>query len=302
MKIIVFVFCLLCFCFSLIPLSSAATDIKEPNVAGQFYPAEKELLSRTIEEFLDNARPPKIKGDIIGLICPHAGYEFSGQTAAFGYKLIKGKPYKTVIIIGPAHFFGFDGVSVYPRGKFRTPLGDLEIDSDFTSKIINPEMKIGFIPQAFDKEHSVEVELPFLQKVLSDFKIVPVVVGYADITILEGFAENLAKAIGNRKDVLIIVSSDLCHSYDYQFTEDTDRVTLSALQHMSGKEFYAALRQGKVQMCGGFPAVVALIATKKLGYDNVKILSHTNTALVTGKKVKGMWTVGYASGVIGNSK
>jgi hypothetical protein len=254
-----------------------------------------------IEESLDKATPPEIKGDIWGLICPHAGYEFSGPTAAFGYKLIKGKPYKTVVIIGPAHFFGFDGISVYPSGKFRTPLGDLDIDSDFTSKIINPDMRIGFIPQAFDKEHSVEVQLPFLQKVLSDFRIVPIVVGDADIKTLEGFADNLVKAIGNRKDVLVIVSSDLCHSYDYQVTEDTDEVTLSALPNMSGEEFYAALRQGKVQMCGGFPAVAALIAAKKMGYDNVKILAHTNTALVTGQKVKGMWTVGYASGIIGKS-
>ena len=301
MRTILFVLSVLCFSFSFIALSSAE-NIKEPNVAGQFYPAEKDVLSRMIDGFLDKANPSEIKADIFALISPHAGYEFSGSTAAYGYKLIKGKPYKTVVVIGPAHFFGFDGVSVYSSGKFRTPLGDLEIDSDFTSKIINSDMKIGFIPQAFDKEHSVEAQLPFLQKVLSNFKIVPVVVGDADIKTLEGFADNLVKAIGKRKDVLVIVSSDLCHSYDYQVTEDTDNVTLSALQKMSGEEFYAALREGKVQMCGGFPAVVALLVTKRLGYDSIKILTHTNTALVTGQKVKGAWTVGYASGVIGNSQ
>lgn len=302
MKTTIFTLSLLMCPLFLIPGVRAEGRIKEPNVAGQFYPAEKEVLGQMIDGFIEKTNPPEIKGDIFALISPHAGYPFSGATAAFGYKLVKGRPYKTVVVIGPAHFFGFDGVSVYASGKFRTPLGDLEIDTDFTNKLINPDRRIGFVPQAFDREHSVEVQLPFLQRVLSNFRIVPVVVGDADIRTLEGFADNLVKAIGNRKDVLVIVSSDLCHSYDYQVTEDTDKVTLSVLGSMSGQGFYTALRQGKVQMCGGFPAVVGLIAGKKMGYENVKILSNTNTALVTGQKVKGAWTVGYASGVIGNIK
>ncbi|MFA5160241.1 MAG: AmmeMemoRadiSam system protein B [Candidatus Omnitrophota bacterium] len=298
----VFVIIMLCFCVLSAIQSLASSDIKEPNVAGQFYPSDKVVLKQTIEKFLAEAHPSSIQGDIFSLIEPHAGYEFSGPTAAFGYKSIQGRHYKTVVVIGPAHFFPFAGISIYPQGKFHTPLGDLDIDSGFAAKLIDPKAKTAFIPQAFEKEHSVEIQLPFLQVVLSNFRIVPVVIGDTDLPILESFAKNLVKAISQRKDVLIIVSSDLCHSYDFELTESTDAVTLLALQHMSGREFYAALREGKAQMCGGFPAVVALLASKMLGFDKVQILSATNTALVTGLKVKGQWTVGYAAGVISNAK
>jgi hypothetical protein len=285
-------------CFFLAPRSFAAQNVKLPNVAGSFYPADKATLDRVIRSDLDRAHPPAIQGHVWGILTPHAGYEFSGPTAAYSYKLIEGKPYKTVVVIGPSHYFPFDGVSVYTNGKFRTPLGDLDIDADFAAKLIDPQKKVTFIPRVFEKEHSVEVELPFLQETLKNFKIVPVVVGDTSLQTLEAFAGELDKAIGNRQDVLVVISSDLCHSYDYQYTAATDEVTLAALQKLPPAEIYAGLRDNKVQMCGGFPAVTALIAARALGYNTVRILSHTTTALVTGRKVKGLWTVGYAAGVI----
>src|SRR3989339_1344936 len=144
-------------------LSSFADEIKKANVAGQFYPADKAELSLKVENLLNAANPQLAASgsttlatsEIFCLISPHAGYDFSGPTAALGYKLIKGRPYKTVIILGPSHQHYFKGVSVYPSGKFQTPLGDLEVDSDFTQKIISPSQNISFIPQAFEKEHSI---------------------------------------------------------------------------------------------------------------------------------------------------
>ena len=133
-------------------------------MAGQFYPADKDELSLKVENLLNAANPQLTTGEIFCLISPHAGYDFSGPTAALGYKLIKGRPYKTVIILGPSHQYYFKGVSVYPAGKFQTPLGDLEIDSDFTRKIISPSQNISFMPQAFEKEHSIEVQLPFCRR------------------------------------------------------------------------------------------------------------------------------------------
>ncbi|TAN59427.1 AmmeMemoRadiSam system protein B [bacterium] len=284
------------------PLNVFAQDIREPNVAGQFYPADKTALSRQIDLLLEKSAPERIGADIFCLISPHAGYDFSGQTAAFGYKLIRNKPYKTVVIIGPSHYYGFSGISVYASGSFRTPLGGLEIDSDFTQKIINPEQKIGFIPEAFDREHSVEVQLPFLQKSLADFKIVPIVTGDCGYQTLRNLSENLIKAIGQRKDVLIVASTDLTHSYDYQETEIIDRINLSYLQKMSPDELYAKLKEGGAQMCGGYPVVAAMLTAKGLGNTGLKVLSYDNSAQVTGKKTKGLWTVGYASAVIVREK
>lgn len=275
-----------------------AQDIKEPNVAGQFYPADKESLSRQIDSLFQKAAPDKVDGDIFCLISPHAGYDFSGQTAAYGYKLIQDAPYKTVVILGPSHYYGFKGVSVYASGKFRTPLGDIEIDSDFTRNIIVPAQKINFIPQAFAKEHSVEAQLPFLQRTLRDFKLVPIVVGDCGLEDLNNLAEALVNAIGGRKDVLLVASTDLTHSYDYQETEIVDKVNLSYLEKMSPEVIYEKLKDGTIQMCGGFPVVAAMLTAKKLNYNNLKLLHYTNSAEVTRRKIKGIWTVGYACAII----
>src|SRR3989339_1300288 len=284
-------------------------EIKEPNVAGQFYPADKAELSLKVENLLNAANPQLATSgsttlttsEIFCLICPYAGYDFSGPPAALGYKLIKGRPYKTVIILGPSHQYYFKGVSVYPSGKFQTPLGDLEVDSDFTRKIISPSQNISFIPQAFEKEHSIEVQLPFLQKTLDDFKIVPILIGDADFQDLSSLADKLNKAIAGRSDVLLIASTDLCHSYDYQETEKTDKLTLSYLENISAPDIYAKLKDGSIQMCGGLPVVSAILIAQSLGYDQIKFLGYTNSAKVSGKKIKGVWTVGYLSALINGS-
>jgi AmmeMemoRadiSam system protein B/AmmeMemoRadiSam system protein A len=278
-----------------------AQDIKSPNVAGSFYPDNPQELSHLIDKFLDTANPAPQEGEIFALILPHAGYEYSGQVAAFGYKLIKDKPYKTVIVIGPSHA-GFSGVSVYPEGLFRTPLGDLEIDKDFTQKLLYKDKEIFFEPFAFAREHSVEVQLPFLQKVLTDFKIVPIVMGDCSLSTCQKLANLLKEAIGNRNDILVVASTDMYHGYDYQEAEIIDNLTLSYLKNMDAQGLYSGLRQEKLQLCGGFPVVVTLILAKELGYNKLNILKYTNSAIVTGRKIKGIWTVGYASCVIMQKK
>ena len=113
-----------------------AQEVKQPNVAGAFYPDDPKQLSSMIDSFMEQAIAKEQPGEIFALISPHAGYGFSGQTAAYGYKLIKGKPYTTVIIIGPSHHYGFDRASVWPEGYFQTPLGRVEVDKEFTQKIL----------------------------------------------------------------------------------------------------------------------------------------------------------------------
>lgn len=269
--------------------------IKQPNAAGAFYPDNPEELSSMIDGFLAAAEPQTVQGEIFALVSPHAGYGFSGPTAAFGYKLIKGKPYKTVIVIGTSHHYGFSGASVYPEGAFRMPLGDLEVDKEFTQQLLNKDEEVIFQPRAFENEHSVEVQLPFLQKVLANFKIVPIVMGDCSLSTCKKLAELLKVAIGNHRDILVVASTDMYHGYDYDELEAVDNLTLSYLKNMDAEGLYYGLREGKLQLCGGFGVVSALILAKELGHKKLEVLKHTNSAIVTGKLVKGVWTVGYAS-------
>lgn len=285
----------LAFGFRLSAFSCFAQDIKEPDVAGTFYPSNSGELSAMIDGFLYAANPEKIDGHIFGLICPHAGYGFSGQTAAFGYKLIQAKPYKTVVIIGASHFYGFGGISVYAQGKFSTPLGDLEIDSEFAKKLLDQENGITFDPEAFKNEHSLEVQLPFLQKVLSGFRIVPIITGDTTYSVYQKLAQLLKDEIGSRQDVLVIASCDLYHGYDYQDAQKYDELTLSSIRNMDAESIYNGLRQGNLEFKDGFPAIILLILAKDLGYKTVKVLNYNNSAIVTGKKIKGIRTVGYSS-------
>jgi len=272
-----------------------AEDVKEPAVAGTFYPDNPKELSDTIDGFLQKVNPEPFKGEIFALISPHAGYGFSGEVAAFGYKLIKNKPYKTVVILGTSHHFPFSGASVYPKGTFNTPLGGLKIDTDFAKKLLSRDNEISFIPEAFEQEHSVEVQLPFLQKTLTNFKIVPAVLGDCSLETCKKLAVLLKEAIGKRKDVLIIASTDMYHGYDYDVANDVDGVTLGAIKNMDAEALYYGLRDGKMQLCGGFGVVTALILSKELGHDKLAVLKHTNSAEVTGNMQKGIWTVGYTS-------
>ncbi len=278
-----------------------AEEIKYPNVAGAFYPDNSSVLSRQIDDFLNNAHPDPVRADIFALISPHAGYEFSGQVAAYAYKLIQHKPYKTVIVIGPSHYFGFSGVSIYSEGILRTPLGDLAIDKEFTRKLLNREKEIFFEARAFAKEHSLEVQLPLLQKTLSDFKLVPIVMGNCSFLVCQKLARLLKEAIGQRRDVLVIVSTDMYHGYDYEEAEIIDNLTSAYMKNLDAEGLYNGLQEGKLQLCGGMPVVSALILAKELGGKDIRLLKYTNSAAVTGRKVRGVWTVGYSSWIIFSS-
>lgn len=284
--------------WQLLACSLFAAEVKEPNVAGMFYPDDPEILSSMVDGFLTKANPEKIDGDIFVIVVPHAGYGFSGQVAAVAYKLIKEKPYTTVIIIGTGHHYGVNGLSVYAHGVFRTPLGDIEIDQDFTQKLLNKDARIVFEPKAFDKEHSLEVQLPFLQRSLVNFKIVPLIAGDCTLETCQALAGLLKEAIGVRKDVLLVVSTDMYHGYDFEEAERVDAKTLSYLKDMDAEGLYYGLREGTLQLCGGFGAVSALFLAKELGRARLQVLAHTNSSIVTGKKVKGIWTVGYSSSCI----
>jgi AmmeMemoRadiSam system protein B len=209
--------------------------LRFPALAGQFYPGEREELSRMIDEFLKNAKVPKIEGKIFGILVPHAGYIFSGPVAAYSYKAIEGKNFETVILIGDSHYEYFDGVSVWERGEWETPLGRVKVDEELAKEILNFSKRFFVKDSAHLFEHSLEVQIPFLQKVLKNFKILPLIFGSEDKDWKE-LAKTIVKIMKKRK-VLIVASSDLSHYPPYEVALEVDRRTIEGILSSDPEKF-----------------------------------------------------------------
>jgi len=209
--------------------------LRFPAVAGQFYPGERKELSQMIDEFLKNAKVPKIEGEIFGILVPHAGYVFSGPVAAYCYKAIFGKNFETAVLIGDSHYEYFDGVSVWDRGEWETPLGRVKVDEELTKEILNFSKRFFVKDSAHLFEHSLEVQIPFLQKVLKDFKILPLIFGSEDKEWKE-----LAKAIlklMEKKKILVVASTDLSHYPPYEVAQKADKRTIEGILSSDPEKF-----------------------------------------------------------------
>lgn len=266
--------------------------LKEPNVSGQFYSDNPNELSEQIDGFISEANVSSYKNPIQILIAPHAGYIYSGPVAGYSFKSVRGLSYKTVVILAPSHFYGFDGISVWPKGAFKTPLGNADVDEEMASKLIGSHPKVSYDPKAFDREHSLEVEIPFLQKTFKDFKIVPVIIGQAALQTLEQFSTKLAEVIGERKDVLIVVSTDLSHYHNYDAARQMDEVTLQTVKDLEINKLWQGNFSGAMEMCGFMPVTTALLYAKHKGLTHADILHYANSGDVTGEKNR---VVGYGA-------
>ncbi len=203
-------------------------DIREPLYAGTWYPDKPEVLSQDIRRYLDHTHQQKIEGEIIALISPHAGYAYSGQVAAHAYQLIEGKTIETVVVIAPSHYVRFQGASIYPQGGFRTPLGVVPVDVELSRKLMERRKEIRFIPEAHAKEHSLEIQLPFLQTVLKSFKLIPIVM---EPDWNWDSCQSLASALADTmkgKNVLLVASSDLSHFHSYDKAVALDKGDLGS--------------------------------------------------------------------------
>ena len=201
--------------------------IRLPAVADAFYPEDPKELKLTIQNFFQNVKLPKIEGDILGLIVPHAGYYFSGQTAAFAFKAISQKEVETVVLIGDSHYEYFDGVSVWAKGEWLTPFGRIKVDEKLAQKLISKSSRFFEKDSAHFFEHSLEVQLPFLQTVLKDFKILPIIIGSQNEDWLE-LAKNLL-LITENKNILFLASSDLSHYPSQEDANFYDKKTIEAI-------------------------------------------------------------------------
>ncbi|MCQ9208802.1 MAG: AmmeMemoRadiSam system protein B, partial [Omnitrophica bacterium] len=273
-----------------------AQEIKKPVVSGTFYPDSAKILSQKIKQFLDWAGQDVPDQDILALISPHAGYDYSGSVAAYGYGLIKGKPIRTVIIIGPSHFADFEGISVYPQGAWQTPLGNVPVDAELADALIQYDSRIHFYEPAFTKEHSLEVQVPFLQMVLDEFKIVPIAMRRFSFENCQLLSRALLEATQGRKDVLVVASTDMSHYHPYEVARKIDHLTIQELEKFDPRALYYKLISEESELCGAAAVITTLLYAKARGAQEIEIIKYANSGDITGDRQKGV--VGYLSAVI----
>lgn len=279
------------------------SETRVPAVAGAFYPGSPSNLKATVNSFLANVEKHPIDGKLVALVVPHAGYVYSGQVAANAYKQIEGMHFDTVVLVGLSHRSPISGVSVYKSGKYETPLGTVEIDSELAEELMTDGETFSFEPRAHAIEHSLEVQIPFLQQVLSDFRIVPILMRNWSKSVCLTVSSAIARSIGG-KNVLLIASSDMTHYPQYDEAVKADRFTISALKTMDtdlireqlDEYMTRGVRELHCMLCGRGAVLVVMDAAKELGADSIEILKYANSGdIPTGDK---SGVVGYFAAAI----
>lgn len=250
--------------------------MREPRFAGYFYPRYRKDLESMLASFFEEARKnlKKIDKKVIGLVVPHAGFIYSGKTASFGYFHLPTK-IKTAVIIGPNHTGYGKKVSVYSKGKWKTPLGEVEIDEELSREIIENSRYAEEDEIAHMEEHSIEVQIPFLQYLYGNsFKIVPICLMDQSEEVAEDLSESILKT---KKDFIIISSSDLTHYEDYKSVVRKDETIIEAIKSINLKNFYLTLRKIKATACG-YGAIATLISiTEKLN-GKIELVKYSTSA------------------------
>ncbi len=255
--------------------------IRESVIAGSWYPGDAAKLRQQILDYFQRVPDFNIKGQLISLVSPHAGYMYSGQVAAYAYKLLYKNPFKTVIVLAPSHHVSFEGVSVYDRGGYMTPLGLVPLDDSLVSALKQKDENIKYIPDAHLREHSLEIQLPFIQVVMPEFKLVPLIMGNQKPSTCAWLANILWELIHD-KSILIVASSDLSHFHSYEEAMQLDNVILDMVDSFDTKGLGHNIRARSCEACGAGPVITAMLLAERLGATQGRVLKYANSGDVTG--------------------
>jgi MEMO1 family protein len=266
--------------------------IRKAAVAGYFYPSDAKELKQLVSELLEENQPEQIPEKLFGLVVPHAGYKYSGKTAAFAFNTIQ-KAYKTIIIIAPSHRKYFPGISVFNGDYYETPLGKITIDRDAADKLVKNSYTIFYGDEGHGSEHAIEVMLPFLQVKFGDFKFVPVVMGDQG----EKYVSELAEKLGSiaDDDILIIASSDLSHYYSKAEAEKRDIIIEARIKEFNYESLMKELEQGECEACGGGLIVALMKSAALAGKEKSLVLYRTDSSEASGDERE---VVGYISAAV----
>jgi AmmeMemoRadiSam system protein B len=275
-------------------------------VAGTWYPAVPGALVRDVDGYLAAAGPDEVmpRGRLDAVIAPHAGLMFSGPVGAYAYKAAAASgPFDTVILAGPSHFVAFDGVALYPSGRFDSPLGPAAIDERLGAALMAASPVIQSMPSAHTREHSLEMQLPFIRRLLPEASIVPLLMGNQTVATIRALAGALAGVLGKTSTrVLLVASTDLSHYFDAETAQALDRrvsdcVAACDPERLLGIfEEYPERERGRFVACGGGPAIAVMLAARAAGATDGRVLKYMHSGQISGDNAG---VVGYLAGALG---
>jgi AmmeMemoRadiSam system protein B len=254
-----------------------------------------------MDEFFERVPSPQGAGELLALIAPHAGYRYSGQTAAHAYEQVAGRAYRRAVVIGPSHFEDFGAQAVNRDDYLQTPLGEVPVDAALVAALGE---RVALNRVAYDREHSLELQLPFLQRQLRNFTLVPVMMSHPFYHFglrVRNECETLSHALAPLldDDTLLIASSDLSHLHSYDAVTYFDQNLQNLIEEYNvGALIDFMINEGEPRACGDMAIITMLMTAQLRGADSVRVLFRTNSGDVTGLKEPGQYTVGYmAAGV-----
>jgi MEMO1 family protein len=259
--------------------------IRPAAVAGTWYPGSAGALTRDVDGYLQQAAE-WVDGPIQAVLAPHAGLMFSGPVGAHAYRAAGSQPYDVIVLVGPSHFVAFDGVSIFPEGAFATPLGDATIDHEIARALMGSPV-VRELSSAHQREHSLEMQLPFVRRVFPDATIVPLVMGSQTRETIVALASALS-AVCRGKRALLVGSTDLSHYCDAQTAERLDRRVQSHVAAFDPDallglfEEYPEHERGRYVACGGGPAIAVMMAARQLGAADGRVLKYAHSGEVSG--------------------
>jgi AmmeMemoRadiSam system protein B len=268
--------------------------LRFPAVAGQFYPSNPKELSSLIDKFTKEEKPAK-QAPARACLVPHAGYMYSGAVAGAVFSRIC-LP-KKILIVGVRHYPHGEALAIQSEGAWRTPLGDVTIDSALAERLKKECPKLSEDNVAHSREHSLEVELPFMQMLTPGFTFVPIAVGTHDFAALSETGEGMARVLAESKEeILFVTSSDMNHYEDDETTRHKDRQAIERLLHLDAQGLLDTCRAQEISMCGMGPAVIMLTAMHRLGVKKAELVRYGTSGDINGDRSA---VVGYAGMIFG---
>jgi len=272
--------------------------LRRTAVAGSWYPGEARAIAAEVEGYLRAVPATSWPGTLVALISPHAGLRYSGPVAAHGYALLRGKSGLTAVLVGPAHRADFDGSSVFARGGFETPLGTVPVDEELAGLLAGRDPGVVERPGPHRDEHSLEMQLPFLQHLVPRLRVVPVLMGRQSREDVEVLADALARSLAGR-DALLVASSDLSHYHPAPVANALDARVVGDIGRFDPEALMDRLETEPGHACGGGPMVAVMKAARALGADSAPVLRYADSG-DAGEKNKTR-VVGYVSAALGKA-